>query len=289
MQCRSCSGNDFKKTSTGNYKCSYCGTLYYEEIQKVNIDTGSRIKISAISGSVIAVVIIILIAFISSGSKNNKKSRAARATNTHTFQNTEKPPEPQGEILTVDSIRDSIGNIYFLVMCRNSGKIAIKKPEVIVRLYSLKDEKVATGKGYAFMDSLNPGEITPVYVLITKYPKYEKIETDFTPELPYIIPEGGINTKKLSAEFMDVSMRQTCSSNSHEIKGKIKNKSEFPAKYVKVAAVLYDKNNKAAGYGYSYISEKILRPGNFDFFKINIYTVTAKPEYYKLFFEANVN
>jgi hypothetical protein len=84
-------------------------------------------------------------------------------------------------------------------------------------------------------------------------------------------------------------MRQTSSSNSHEIKGKIKNKSDYSAKYVRVAAVLYGKNDKAAGYGYSYISEKILRPGSFDFFKINIYTVRTKPEYYRLFFEANIN
>ncbi|HPS57027.1 MAG TPA: hypothetical protein PK514_02885 [Spirochaetota bacterium] len=31
MQCRNCSGNEFSRTVSGNFKCSYCGTLYYDE------------------------------------------------------------------------------------------------------------------------------------------------------------------------------------------------------------------------------------------------------------------
>jgi len=288
MQCRNCSGNDFEQTGTGNYRCTYCGTLYYDEKQKTAVKLPGRKKLVAIAGSLIATVIIITL-FIISRTANNNNHPKIETKNNYTFNNTQKLSDPQGEIISVDSIPDSIGNMYFLVMCRNSGKVAIKKPEIIVRLMSSKNEKVATGRGFAFMDNLNPGEVTPVYIIISKYPKYEKLETDFTPELPYLIPEGGVFEKKFSAEFMDVSMRQTYSSKSHEIRGKIKNTSAYKVKYVKIAAILYSSSNKATGYGSAYISEKRLDPGNFDFFNIQVHTVTTKPEYYKLFFDGSVD
>jgi len=43
------------------------------------------------------------------------------------------------------------------------------------------------------------------------------------------------------------------------------------------------------GYGTTYINEKKLKPGGFDFFEIYLTTVTDKPEYYKLYFEGNVD
>jgi len=287
MQCRNCSGNEFKQTKSGNYKCSYCSTLYYEESKTDSLPQLLRLKKFVIPAAALAVLIIsfIIISLISRGTKPEVNTDG----NSSTFNNEQKLPPPAGEIISVDAIPDSIGNVYFLAMCRNSGKVAINKPEVTIRLLSEKNEKIASGKGYAFIDNLNPGEITPVYILVTNCPAYKKYETDFAPELPFIIPEGGVFTKKFAGEFTDVSLKQTDSSNNHKIWGKITNTSHYVAKYVQVAAVLYDKNDKAIGYGSTYINEKLLEPGSFDFFEIYLTTVTAEPEYYKLFFEGNVN
>ncbi len=286
MQCKNCSGNEFKTTPSGNFKCSYCSTLYYEETKKAHFHLPLNLKKIAIP--VFGILIIAVIAVIISQSSNQPAADEDKINN-YTFINEQKLPDPQGEILSVDPIPDVIGNVYFLVMCRNSGKTAIMKPEVTIRLLSDKNEKLASGKGYAFIDNLNPGEITPVYILVTNCPKYAKYETDFTPELPFIIPEGGVYSRKFSGEFIDVTMKQTDSYNNQKIRGKIKNISEYDAKYVQVAAILYDKNDKVAGYGSTYITEKILKPGSFDFFEIYLTTVTEKPEYYKLFFDGSVD
>jgi len=288
MQCRNCSGNEFKTTKSGNFKCSYCSTLYYEESNKNYFSLVKNWKKTVIPVSAILIIAITAF-FIIQKSNKPAASDDKNNTNNYTFTNEQKLPEPQGEVISVDPIPDIIGNVYFLVMCKNSGEIAIRKPEITLRLLSDKNEKLASGKGYAFIENLNPGEITPVYILVTNCPKYSKYETDFIPELPFIIPDGGVYSRKFAGEFLDVSMKQTDSYNNHKIRGKIKNISRYDAKYVQVAAILYDGNDKVVGYGSTYISEKILKPASFDFFEIYLTTVTEKPEYYKLFFDGSVD
>jgi len=288
MQCRNCSGNEFRQTGSGNYKCSYCGTLYYEEEKNSNLTVNKNWKKFLIPLFTLSISIIAASFFFTFSSRSTDKDKKSNLNN-QTFTNEEKLPDPKGEIISVDPIPDSIGNVYFLAMCRNSGKVAMNRPEVTIRLFSDKDEKIASGKGYAFIDRLNPDEITPVYILVTNCPAYKKYEIDFTPELPFIIPEGGIFRKKFSGEFIDVSLKQTDSFNNHKLRGRIKNISEYDAKYVQVAAILYNKDDKAVGYGSTYINEKSLKPGGFDFFEIYLTTVTEKPEYYKLYFDGNVD
>jgi hypothetical protein len=288
MQCRNCSGNEFRQTGSGNYQCSYCGTLFYEETKNSNLTINrnwKKLLIPLFSLSVSIIAASMFFTFTGRSNDNDKKSNS----NNQVFTNEEKLPDPKGEIISVDSIPDTIGNVYFLAMCRNSGKVAVNRPEITIRLFSDKDEKIASGKGYAFIDRLNPGEITPVYILVTNCPAYKKYEIDFTPELPFIIPEGGIFKKKFSGEFIDVSLRQIDSFNNHKLRGMIKNISEYDAKYVQVAAILYDKNDKAVGYGSAYINEKTLKPGSSDFFEIYLTTVKEQPEYYKLYFDGNVD
>jgi len=287
MQCKNCSGNEFIKTKSGNFRCSYCSTLYYEE-SKINIIDQLRERKKIILPAIVVLTVIASISILFTMEDDATKTDNNNVNN-YTFTNEEKLPDPAGEIVSVDAIPDSIGNVYFLAMCRNTGKVSLNRPEITIRLLSSTNEKVGSGKGYSFVDKLNPGEITPVYILVTNCPEYQKYEIDFTPELPYIIPEGGVFSKKFTGEFTEVSMKQTDSSNNHKIRGKIKNNSQYDAKFVQVAAILYDENDKAIGYGSTYISEKILKPENFDFFEIYLTTVTAKPEYYKLYFDAIVD
>lgn len=289
MHCRNCSGNEFRETGSGNYKCSYCGTLYYEEknnIKKTLTVSGKRIKFIIISAAVLCIIIPAVFYFTPKPS--NTAPETVKSDSGSTFQNENRLPEPAGEVISVDAIPDSIGNVYFLVMCRNSGKVAIRQPMITIRLLSENNEKLASGNGYAFTDHLNPGEITPVYLIVSDCPGYKKYETEFIPELPFLVPEGGLYSKKFTGEFFDVTMKQTYSSRDQKINGKIKNVSGYDAKFVRVAAILYSKNDKAIGYGYTFVSEKVLKPDAFDFFEIYVSTVTEVPEYYKLYYYGNV-
>lgn len=284
MQCRNCSGNEFRKTSSGNYKCSYCGTLYYPERKSSTAMKMPRNAFLTAAAVILIVLGAVVLVLQKPCGKGDTETRPATGNGDYTFANIEKLPEPAAEVLSVDAIPDVIGNMYFLVMCKNTGNVAIRKPHVTIRLFSDKNKKIATGSGYSFADNLNPGDETPVYVLVRDCPEYSRHETDFTPELPYIIPEKGVFKKVFSAEITETSLRPGPYSGSFKIRGKIFNRSSYTGNYVQAAVVLYNKSRKVIGYGSSFISEKKLRPGDFDFFEISFHSLEENPDHYRIFY-----
>jgi|GEM_PF-1536781 len=304
MECKNCSGNDFKITSTGNYKCKYCGTLYYEErrkVPRVKVKNFRRriLIISAVVGLLVTASLILYVGLEKEESSEwsrdekttevpDRESNSDKTWGTEgivTYKSDVRDEPLEGKVLSSHPIRDSIGNIYFVAIVKNTGKAALRKPLVLVRLYSGKGEKLDTGRGYGFKDGLNPGEKTPVYILIKDYPKYSSFKTVYTPEKPFIVSEDGILKKKFKGEVSSVTLKKGNIGTSYRVLGRIKNKSLMPASYVKVAAVLYNKKNEAIGYGTGYIGEKLLQPGDSDNFKIYITTVKGKPDHYDLYHE----
>ncbi|HPF05318.1 MAG TPA: FxLYD domain-containing protein [Spirochaetota bacterium] len=293
MQCRNCSGNEFRKTVSGNYKCVYCGTLYHEERFKhpEKFNFKSRYVITAVTSAIILLVLILTVFMLSEDTKNRSANPpgkiVSRQENGVRFSAGEIP-EPEGAVLSVDVIPDSIGNHYFLALCRNTGKVSVRAPHVTVRLYSANNVKIGSGSGYSFMNNLNPGETTPVLILVQKPPKYSRFETEYTAELPFVIPENGVFEKRFTGEISDVALKMTGGGTSYKLKGSIKNTSDYNAKYVQVAAVIYNSSDKAIGYGSAFISEKVLKPGDFDLFNMYITTVAGKPDHYKLYYHGMV-
>lgn len=289
MQCRNCSGNEFDKTSSGNFKCRYCGTLFYAEKRKHLSGIKLPVK-TAVLVVFVFLFVTCLIIFTFRSCRDNQSGIAENpAENNYTFSNVENLPEPSAELESIDAIPDTIGNVYFLVMCRNSGKVAIRKPYVTIKLYSGKNVKVATGSGYGFSENLNPGEETPVYILVNKCPAYARYETEFTPELPYIIPEKGIFSSVFKAEISEVTMKPLSIQRSFKVRGKIINRCQAEAKYVQVAVVLYSKEGRAIGYGSTFINQKNLKPGDFDFFEADFYSLNGKPDYYKIYYYGSID
>ncbi len=324
MQCRNCSGNDFRETSTGNYKCQYCGTLYYEEKRKsprtVTVAPQRINRRFIIISSVVLAAAVAVILPLTLVDKNKRENERDDFVSKNTWQKDiernsipredfevkrdnesagryesvredykESLPSPQGKIVSTGPIRDSIGNIYFLCIVENNGSVSLRQPLVTVRLFSKSGEKLDTGKGYAFKNVLNPGERTPVYILIKDYPKYESYKAEYSPEKPYVIPPGGIVDKKFSAGISDVKMNKGDFGSSYKVSGRIKNTSGKAGSYVKVGVVLYDKINSVIGYGTAYTGERILKPGDADNFKIYITTVNGIPDHYDLYYDAMEN
>lgn len=289
MQCRNCSGNEFKKTESGNYRCAYCSTLFYEEKLQSSGKPGFSLR-SSIAFFIGAVLIISVsfttVFFYQSRNKSSAVNSSSSTANGATFS-AENFPDPEGKVLSVDVIPDLIGNHYFLAVCQNTGKVAINAPHVIVRLFS-GDRKVGSGSGYAFMSDLNPGEITPVLILIQKPPAYTRFESEYKAEKPFIIPENGVFEKRFSAELSDVILKPGDIGNLYRLRGRIKNTGIYGAKFVQVAAILYDRGGKVIGYDSTFINEKLLKPGDFDLFEMNIIRLCGKPERYRLFYYGTV-
>lgn len=290
MQCRNCSGNEFSQTGGGNFKCSYCGTLFYEE-KKVpgrSLNLSRKAAISAGAGALFIAVIVLVIVTKQYGSKGGEQITDATGSGD-IFNNVQSLDAPSAEVTGVDLIPDTIGNLYFLVMCRNNGKAAIRLPYVTVRLFSAKNEKVATGTGYALSDNLNPGDETPVYILVKNCPEYARYEIDYKPELPYIVPEGGVFRKRFTAEITGAVVKSGPYEGTYTASGKIINRSNYTGSYVQVAVLLYDKQNKAIGYGSNYISEKKLKSGDYDFFDIVFYGIDSAPDHYRIFYHGGAD
>lgn len=298
MECKNCSGNHFKKTKTGNYKCSYCGTLYFSERRsEVEGPVTGKFRYLLLY-SMFALITVVSVAVLYNLPKERdvqeKTSVKKRDLNRDEsgsgkellYHNKTGLPSPSARIVSINSMPDSIGNIYFLVIVENTGKVSIRKPMVLVRLYSPDGQKIDTGRGYGFKDILNPGEKTPVYILIRDYPKFRSYKTEFKPELPYFPPGDGIVKKKFKAKISDVVLKKASYGNSHNVMGRIKNISGKSVTYAKVGAVLMNSKGKPIGYGTAYTAEKVLKPGDSDRFKIYITTVKGVPEKYKLYYDA---
>lgn len=290
MQCRNCSGNDFRKTASGNFKCSYCGTLYYEERKSVHarIKISRQAAVSAGAGVLVFTLILLFVVIKPCGNSDNGPVPGT-ADSTNTFNNVEEHYEPSAELIRTDLIPDNIGNLYFLVICRNTGKVAIRQPQLTVRLFSSKNEKVATGTGYGLAANLNPGDETPVYILIKDYPEYARYEIDYKPELPYIIPDGGVFKKVFTGEIAEAVVKPGPYEATYIARGKIINRSQYTGGYVQVAVVLYDSNGRASGYGSTYINEKKLKPGDYDFFEVTFYSIESRPDHYKIFYSGGAD
>lgn len=290
MQCRNCSGNEFRKTVSGNFKCSYCGTLYYEEKKPFHalMKISRKAAVSAGAG-VLVLTLILLLAVIKPCGNSDSGPVSGTADSTNTFNNVEDHYEPSAELIRTDLIPDTIGNLYFLVICRNIGKVAIRQPQLTVRLFSSENKKVATGTGYGLAANLNPGEETPVYVLVKDCPQYTRYEIDFKPELPYIIPDGGVFKKIFTAEIAEAAVKPGPYEATYIARGKIINRSQYIGSYVQVAVVLYDKDDRTMGYGSTYINEKRLRPGDFDFFEVTFYGISITPDHYKIFYNGGAD
>ncbi len=290
MQCRNCSGNEFRETVSGNFKCSYCGTLYYEEKKQAVYLKKRSLRAVLLAGvGLLVLTLALLLVMVKPWGKTDEKIKTDAADSSYTFNNVEKLQEPSAELIRVDLIPDSTGNLYFLVICKNTGKVAIKQPRLTVRLFSSKNEKVATGTGYGLAANLNPNEETPVYVLVKDCPEYSRYEIDFQPELPYIIPDGGVFKKVFSAEIAGASVKPGPYEDTYIARGKIINRSPHTGSYVQVAVLLYDGQNKALGYASTYIHEKKLKPGDFDFFEVIFYGIGSEPDHYKIFYNGGAD
>lgn len=334
MQCRNCSSNSFVKTDSGNYRCEYCGTLFYDEkaVNKGTQRTAQQPQQQArqtgttqsaprrqepkkgCSPLVIFIVIgALIIIGITSNQKKKKSSTLKKpvVTNTVPAENDDDSGrgggmagrvttnagkdsgmdapliEPAGMVIEKGVVPDIIGNHYYVLLCSNSGRMATRMPEVTIRLYK-DNTKVGSGKGYGIMSDMNPGDVSPVLVLIQKVPAYTRYEVDYKPEAPYTMPDDGVFKKRFKAALHNVSFLSS-GTRSYRLKGAVSNTGAYTGQYVQVAAVLYDKSGAIVGYDSTYISEKKLAPGDFDFFDMNIYRVSGKPVKYKLFYYGRVD
>lgn len=292
MQCKQCSSHDFKKISDSVFRCNYCGTNYYNDGTLVPggvpsaAGTMNRNRNALIMGAVVALTVTFgATVFIFMGSSSRPTSPAVSGGQKQ--GQPDKPiefgpeavqnkPKPTGSFTRIAEIPDSIGNVYFMGIYKNTGESVMQKPMVTMVLYSADGRKVAAGNGYAIRETLQPGEETPVIVLVNKPPKYARYEAKSEPEAPYGVPR-----ERPKMAFRNVVMKQGVYS-GYVITGEIVNKDRKDARWVNTMALLIDRDNRIIGGGTGYLAEKSLKAGDYSPFHIDVTTVKGTPRSFRI-------
>ncbi|MEM7179515.1 MAG: hypothetical protein AAF518_01275 [Spirochaetota bacterium] len=304
LQCKQCSGTDFTKVTENEYQCNYCGT---RELRWFQPDTfGAASKQEAKKFLPFALALLVIIGFLlfstifyrfqptkdeipSEPTVVSKSSEHSSDLDTQdakvppqqsqefSVQETEKDKPINGKFYNIQELPDSIGNIYFVGFFKNTGEGPIRKPMVVVELYSLAGEKVGSGRGYGFHDFLLPGEETPLRVLVSSAPKYKTYKANYKVEPPYRYMK--IERPKCKVQKVQI---QTGKYGGKTLRGQVVNESSRPMQFTQLAAILYDAKKKIIGYYTNYIPAKEVAGGDYSPFSINMYSIKGKMSSYRL-------
>ncbi len=289
MQCKQCSSIDFEKISPGEYRCKYCGAIQIIDgrsgsplLPSIRGLNNKKVRTSLIVIGA-AVVLTVLFGYFFTARQapgpgfTDSIPVGPEKMSEFGSEDIEEEVTPEGKFTDVAEVPDSIGNVYFIGMYRNTGKSPMRKPLVSVTLYNKAGRKVAAGRGYGVRDILLPGEETPVKILVNNPPGYERYEIEHNPEPPYSF--STYNRPKLTFDNVKVAKGKY---SGYEVTGEVYNKSGAGAKYVEVVAVLFDENKKIIGSGRDYVKTDILKSGDYSPFRVGVTSVMGIPQSFKL-------
>lgn len=301
LQCKQCSGTDFKKLSDNEYKCNYCGTveMTWYAAGQFEHSKADKIKVLPFVLMIFGLIAVLLYSMFSvespqisrpeskseiqsfekASSKLLKEDKTPIGSKEYNSDSIEKEKSLSGTFENISEIPDSIGNVYFIGFFKNTGEGVIRKPVVNILLYSKDGRKVAVGSGYGFHPFLRPGEKTPIRVLISKAPEYTRYEVKYKVKAPYrytklIRPKCEMKNAKIQAGKYG----------RREVAGELYNLSDQIIKYAKIAVVVYGEDKKIIGYYTKYLAEKELAGGDYSPFRISLYSVKKQPKSFQLFY-----
>ncbi len=294
LLCRQCGSQDLR-LDKGRYVCHYCGTVHYEAGIRKFLDTNAAVlmnnKAAVVTTAVVFLVIAGLALFLT-----NRRGGSDPAPGSVSGFSVEKPGKPleagkdaiepekkvSAEFTDISPIPDSIGNIYFVGMYRNTGETPVY-PRAEIALYNAKGEKVAVAKGYGIRGYIMPGEKIPISVLVQRAPSYKTVKSIGIPEVPsYYQPRP----KLALSELKMGSPRHHY--DSHRVTGIVKNVSGEKAQYVQVAVTAFDSSGGIIGHGSNFLGQTVLGTGEEAPFAVDINLMKGRPARFTVEYSASV-
>lgn len=147
---------------------------------------------------------------------------------------------------------NQIETLWVYGFVTNTSSIPIGKSEVLVVLKDAEGRELRSEHAYAAYPT-NPGEKSPIAIIVTKPPAYSSIEFETIPKRQF-----GLTSAKGLAVSEDNS---STTSGTLNIAGKVRNDGAKPAKFVQVHAMLFDADDKLVGLKHSYVKAETLEPG----------------------------
>jgi hypothetical protein len=184
------------------------------------------------------------------------------------------------EFRDISALPDGIGNIYFVGMYVNTGETPVY-PRAEIALYDAAGKKVAVARGYGIRGSLDPGERTPIQVLVTAAPAYASLKTIGEAEVPSYTQER----PKLSLSGLAMK-RPESRIDRYRVTGAVKNSGGKNARYVQLAVVVFDAAGAIIGYGSNFIGQTLLPAGDESPFNVEIHLMKGEPARYLVEYSA---
>lgn len=295
LKCDNCASSDFEKISDHEYRCRYCGSVKIMEPGVASPENQTPPMLMPQKKHILALVLIFIIMIVGlflvtsrdlhtppKSSPSNISFPKVKSSPLSQFgsDSVSIPPPPKASFDQAAAIPDSIGNCYFAGIYKNTGKSPLRKPMVVITLYSSNGRKVAQNHGYSIREILQPGEETPVSVLITHPPQWERFEATHLPQHPY--PSTSYDRPVM--KFRNC-MLQKAKYTGYEIRGEIVNLSDRPARRISMIAAVFDREKKIIGTARGYVSAISIAPNDYSPINIRITTVKGEPHSFVLDYE----
>lgn len=175
---------------------------------------------------------------------------------------------------------DSIGNVYFVGLYKNTGEATIERPQVELTLFDANKKKLSVAHGYAAPSALLPGEETPVKILVQKAPSYDVAEYKITPERQRY---GTAKHFKLAVEGPRLAAAQF---GGYDLTGTVRNKDSDAVQHVQLIILLRDAKNAIVGMDSGFLGQKLLPPGDESPFRVHLSQVRGKPTQFSIYTSA---
>ncbi len=162
-------------------------------------------------------------------------------------------------------------SFYVLGMVKNTSPFAIDKPKVAVVLRDKAGKELTSRDGYAERDVLEPGESSPIKVLVSDPPPHQELSFEVVARRSLYQP-GKVEGLKVEQEGPP---RQNFG--TWEIAGKVLHEGNVPARFVKVECLIRNKAGKLIGIESTYADGERLDPKDSARFRVSA-LLDEKPE-----------
>lgn len=307
-RCSECGSRSLDPVDDTSFRCSYCGTVGYLPAEPRAPEPAPvppaapapsphrTLALAAIA--VLAVAAVVLGVFVISGS-GKRQTGSRRYVSRYSVGDNRAPLPPQkgqpmaeygggavqkplklsAEVTDLTARPDSIGNIYFVGIYRNTGEAVIDRPRVELTLLDSKDNKVAVATGHTSRAFLLPGEETPVKILVSRAPEYSSFKTRVEPKAPHY------PRRRLKLGFDGVQIYPGRYGRYH-IKGTVTNRDKKDARFVQIIVLVLDADKKILGTTSGYLGQRRLAAGESAPFDLDLHQVDQVPASFRLDYDA---
>lgn len=289
LTCPTCASTEIEPNRFGSYRCRHCRGLFL-----VRAPTPERprslVPVRAdpwVRGGAVALGVLLLGVIVIAAAPRRPPRRiyrppaftatpprlattpprlattSPRLTVTPSLPQDEAKEPPRAELRGVRQGRGTTGSHFWLARYVNTGTTPIARPAARVSLFDAQGHRVGEQKGYAHLHWLNPGEETPILVLVISPPGYARAEAAVvTPEPPrYDRPPLRLLVTESSVQRASLGPAMV---------GTVRNQTGQVARFIHVQVVGLDAQGELALLSHAYATEHTLAAGRETGFQVPI-------------------